>query len=137
MATALASYIGDGSIAFLSEDPELMAAHHGSEGLEDLMPLYPDKFVFCGVQPLVLQDIDSRNALEAYKKKYYNSPKLVLLDGRLYFIARNVSKAREMEEVYKAHTMVLAFLRQEANHLGAEEIAYLGNWEAEKYRRDK
>jgi rhamnose utilization protein RhaD (predicted bifunctional aldolase and dehydrogenase) len=136
-ASALASYIGDGSIAFLSEDRELIALHQSSRELEAQRPLYPDSLVFCGVEPLVLQDLNSRNALEAYQKKYYSSPKIVLLDGGLYFMAKNVRKAKEIEEVYKAHAMVLTSLRQEANHLSQAELAYLGNWDAEKYRRDR
>jgi rhamnose utilization protein RhaD (predicted bifunctional aldolase and dehydrogenase) len=137
IASALASYIGDGSIACLSEDRELMALHQGSRRLESQRPLYPDSFVFCGVEPLVLQDLNSRQALEMYRKKYYDSPKLVLLDGRPYFVAKNVRKAKEMEEVYKAHALVLASLQEEAIFLSENELAYLGNWEAEKYRKER
>lgn len=136
-ASALASYIGDGSIACLSEDRELMALHQCSERLESQRPLYPDSFVFCGVEPLVLRDLNSRQSLEMYRGKYHDSPKVVLLDGRLYFIAKNVRKAKETEEVYKAHALVLASLRQEAIYLSEFELAYLGNWEAEKYRKEK
>lgn len=139
VVSALSSYIGDGSIAYLSEDRELMALHHGYGlgGLDSQRPLYPDSFVFCGVEPLVLKDLNSRSALEEYQEKYYSPPKLVLLGGRLYFIAKNLRKAKEMEDVYKAHAMAAAYLQHEANYLGEEELAYLGNWEAEKYRRDK
>lgn len=137
MTSELAAYIGDGLIACLSEDQELIKIHQSNQGIESQRPLYPDSFVFCGVEPMILEDLKSPHALEKYREKYQTTPKVVLLNGLHYFIAQTVKKAKEVEEVYKAHTLVLASLLQAQNYLSDNELAYLGNWEAEKYRKEK
>lgn len=137
MTSELAAYIGDGSIACLSEDQELIKIHQSTQWIESQRPLYPDSFVFCGVEPMVVEDLKSPHALEGYREKYQTSPKVVLLNGLYYFIAQSVKKAKEVEEVYKAHALVLASLLQAPNYLSDDELTYLGNWEAEKYRKEK
>ena len=137
ITTELAAFIGEDSIACLSEDQELTRLHQDAGPIECQRPLYPDSFVFCGVEPMVLEDLNSHHALKTYKKKYRESPKVVLLNGRFYFIAQSVSKAKEVEEVYKAHAFVLTYLPKAPNFLSEDELAYLGNWEAEKYRKEK
>jgi rhamnose utilization protein RhaD (predicted bifunctional aldolase and dehydrogenase) len=137
MTSKLAAYIGDGSIACLSEDQELIKIYQSTQQLEHQRPLYPDSFVFCGVEPMVLEDLKSPRTLEMYRKKYQGSPKVVLLNGLHYFIAQSVKKAKEVEEVYKAHALVLGSLLQVPNYLSDDELAYLCNWEAEKYRKEK
>lgn len=138
--SVLSNYIGNELIAYLSEDQELQAVIQDlafERGRQTQKPLYPDSLVFCGEEPLVLQNLNSRRALDEYQEKYCSPPKIVLLRGALYFIAKNLRKAKEIEDVYKAHAMVAAHLQSEANYLSEDELAYLGNWEAEKYRREK
>jgi len=137
MTSELAAYIGDGSIACLSEDQELIKMYQSTQGIESQRPLYPDSFVFCGVEPMILEDLKSPHALEKYREKYQTSPKVVLLNGLHYFIAQSVKKAKEIEEVYKAHAIVLTSLLQVPNYLSDDELSYLGGWEAEKYRKEK
>ena len=137
MTSELAAYIGDGSIAYLSEDQELIKIQQSTQGIESQRPLYPDSFVFCGVEPMILEDLKSPHTLNRYWEKYQTSPKVVMLNGLHYFIAQTVKKAKEIEEVYKAHTLVLASLLQAPNYLSDDELSYLGNWEAEKYRKEK
>ena len=48
----------------------------------------------------------------------------------------NTKKAKEIEEVFKFHIMTLISSHtKEINYLSQEEIQYIGNWEAEKYRQ--
>ena len=76
--------------------------------------------------------------LKKYKDKYFEIPKVLVFENRLFFIASNIKKAKEMEEVMKFHIMVLEqSVKSDKNFLELEELAYLSNWEAEKYRRLK
>ena len=66
----------------------------------------------------------------------FELPKVVIFESKLFFIALNVKKAKEIEEVMKFHIMVLAqSSKSNKNFLEEEELAYLSNWEAEKYRQ--
>lgn len=136
-SSALASYFGEGFVAYLSEDQELLDLHRSLNWVESQRPLYPDSFVFCGLRPMILENIDSQASLREYEKNFQTRPKIVIFRGQLYFIARSVRKAREIEEIYKAHALVLTSLPRGPIHLSEDELAYLGNWEAEKYREEK
>jgi rhamnose utilization protein RhaD (predicted bifunctional aldolase and dehydrogenase) len=135
--TDIGEYIGGGVIAFLSEDRVLTDLLQNNKELFSQKPFYPDSFVFCGVLPLAIENLTDTQALETYRLTYQNSPKVINYRGRLYFIAKNIKKAKEIEEVYKAHILVLASMKERINFLSEDELAYLGNWEAEKYRREK
>ena len=43
-----------------------------------------------------------------------------------------IKKAKEMEEVFKFHIMVLVQNNKDINYLKVDELAYLSNWEAEQ-----
>jgi rhamnose utilization protein RhaD (predicted bifunctional aldolase and dehydrogenase) len=134
--TAIAKYVGDGSVAYLSEDCAILDLFNTQKTLFSLKPYFPDSFVFCGAAPLVLENLSDPSSLGAYREKYHDTPKVILYNGQIYFIAKNIKKAKEIEEVYKAHLLSLASMKRHINYLNAEELAYLGNWDAEKYRRD-
>lgn len=135
--TAIAEYVGDGSIAYLCEDRVITDLLDTHTALFSLQPFCPDSFVFCGIVPLVLENLSDSEALDAYRKSYHDTPKVILYGGQIYFIAKNIRKAKETEEVYKAHLLALSSMSGQINYLSDDELAYLGNWEAEKYRREK
>lgn len=137
VVTAIAEYMGDGSIAYLCEDRAITDLLKTHAVLFSLQPFCPDSFVFCGVVPLVVRNLSDKQALEAYRMDYQAAPKVIIYDGQLYFVAKNVRKAKEVEEVYKAHLLALVAMDGEVNYLSYEELSYLGNWEAENYRKNK
>ncbi len=121
-------------IAYLSDDSYLN--DNLSSPYIFSKPFCPDKMVYCGVSSLLLQDNISEK-IEDYKKRYHDIPKIVLYKGYLFFIAKNIKKAKEIEEVFKFHLMALIYSQtKEINFLPQEEIQYIGNWEAEKYRQN-
>jgi hypothetical protein len=74
--------------------------------------------------------------LQDYKKKYLDLPKVVIFNEHIFFIALNIKKAKEMEEVMKFHIMVLEKNKKNnKNFLEFQELSYLNNWEAENYRK--
>lgn len=135
--TELVSYIGENLVAYLSNDRELgdLLMKVGNPSAQ--RPLFPDSFVFCGVAPLVLENLDSPIPLQNYRERFRNNPKVIIFEGRHYFIAKSIKKAKDIEEVYKANLLVLSSMKKELIFLSDDELAYLGNWEAEQYRTDK
>jgi hypothetical protein len=53
----------------------------------------------------------------------------------LFFIGANLKKAREIEEVFKFHLYAAEAAAGDIKYVSEEELKYLGNWEAEKYRQ--
>ena len=136
-ATKLNEFLGGELVCILSEDRELDTLLQTGSHPTFHKPSVPDTFVFCGVEPLYLEDLNSQTPLREYNKKFHDTPKVVILNGKHYFIAKNIKKAKEVEDVYKAHILVLAQMKQNCAYLSDSEFAYLGNWEAEKYRQQK
>jgi hypothetical protein len=61
----------------------------------------------------------------------------LIYKGYIFFIAKNIKKAKEIEDVFKFHIMSLELNENNnINYLQESEIEYLGNWEAEKYRKE-
>ena len=100
-----------------------------------LTPFCPDSLVYCGISCVIINDIFDVKSIEQYKSKYYELPKVIIFEDKLYFIATNVKKAKEMEEVFKFHIMVLVQSNKNINYLEVDELAYLSNWEAEQFRQ--
>ena len=64
-------------------------------------PLNPDQLLYCGQSPLFIK-ADLKREIISYLKKYKTFPRVVILKKDIYFIAANVLKAREKEDVFKA-----------------------------------
>jgi len=136
LVTAIAKYVGDGLVAYLCEDSAIVGLLKTRKTLFSQKPYSPDSFVFCGAALLVVENLSDPGPLDAYREKYHDIPKVIHYDGQIYFLAKNIRKAKESEEVYKAHLLALASMKGQINYLSDDELAYLGSWEAEKYRRD-
>jgi len=124
------------NIAYLSEDSYLNEQLNQNKELFLQTPFCPDSLVFCGVSAVEIKDLFDASPLEIYKEDYFELPKIIIFENRLFLIAPNTRKAKEMEEVLKFHIMVLEkSLMNDKNFLAEDELAYLKNWEAEKYRQ--
>ena len=81
-------------------------------------------------------------AARSYFERHGVPPHVVLLksdDGtkHLFLVAQSIRKCREMEEVLKAHVLLLGAQKgSEVEYLSDSELAFLTNWEAEKYRQN-
>ena len=135
--TDIAKFVGNGSVAYLCEDRVVTHYLETQTTLFSQKPYCPDSLVFCGAAPLMVDNLSDTSVVEAYQKKYHDLPKIVIHGGQIYFLAKTTRKAMEIEEVYKAHLLTLASMKGQINYLSESELAYLCNWDAEKYRRDK
>jgi rhamnose utilization protein RhaD (predicted bifunctional aldolase and dehydrogenase) len=125
-------------IAYLSEDIYLNNSLTQSQYLFFKTPFCPDSLVFCGISSIIIDNLVDEAALKNYKKIYFEYPKVLIFENKLFFIASNVKKAKEIEDVMKFQIMVLKqSINFDINFLEMEELKYLGDWEAEKYRQNK
>jgi rhamnose utilization protein RhaD (predicted bifunctional aldolase and dehydrogenase) len=122
-------------IAYLSEDRTLYFLLEKNRKIFFTAPFCPDTFVFCGYEALELEDWNDSKSIVDYQKKYSDIPKVILFKDNIFFIAPHLKKAREMEDVFKFHLLVAEALKGNIEFLSEEELRYLGNWEAEKYRQ--
>ena len=124
------------NITYLSEDSYLNEQLSQNKELFLQTPFCPDSLVFCGVSAVEIKDQFDASPLEIYKEDYFELPKIIIFGNRLFLVAPNIKKAKEIEEVLKFHIMVLEkSLTDDKNFLADDELAYLNNWEAEKYRQ--
>ncbi|SCW85540.1 Rhamnose utilisation protein RhaD, predicted bifunctional aldolase and dehydrogenase [Paenibacillus tianmuensis] len=124
------------NIAYLSCDHDLKKLISTNQDLLNKSPFCPDGFVFCGVKPVIINNINDVESIKTYINEYYELPKIVVYQNDVFVIANNVKKAKEIEEVYKFHLMTLNTAGNRfVNYLSREEMDYLGNWDSEKYRQ--
>ncbi|MBU6452167.1 MAG: class II aldolase/adducin family protein [Cyanobacteria bacterium REEB67] len=130
-------------ISYLSEDEDLVAAAAGEASALLSAPLTPDQLVYCGPVALVLESIEEAAATEAvtaYFMKFQQPPRVILLkDGshrHVLLAGQNLHKCRDTEAVLKSVVLMLSrAARSSLQLLSKDEVDFLTNWEAEKYRQ--
>lgn len=99
-------------------------------------PCCPDTLIYCGYRVVRMQDATDVLAIRKYCKEFGTYPKVIVIEDRLYFIAQNLCKTLEVEDVFVGHIQTLIGAARTDCALPEEELHYLGNWEAEKYRQN-
>lgn len=125
---------GSHEIAYLSEDQQILQIRREHPALLEVWPTSPDAFVFNGFVPCKLTALSEEELLQ-YQEMYVILPKVVIYQDNLFFIHQSVRKTKEMEDVYKFHLMALCNAQGEVESLPREELLYLADWEAEKFRQ--
>jgi rhamnose utilization protein RhaD (predicted bifunctional aldolase and dehydrogenase) len=134
--SALINSLGNTSnIAYLSFDFELNNLIKTKRKNFFSPPFCPDGLVYCGVRPLEINNLEDRIPFLEYHKLYLQPPRVVIYDNKIFFVAQNLKKAREIEDVFKFHIMTLCIADDNINYLSDDELMYLNNWEAEKFRQ--
>jgi rhamnose utilization protein RhaD (predicted bifunctional aldolase and dehydrogenase) len=125
-------------VVYLSEDQKLNEALCSQADLYSIPPFCPDSLVYCGVKAAFLDHLEDRKGLEEYLAQYYELPKIIIANEQLYIVAISVPKAKSIEEVLKFNILVIEQDKEsnELQLLSNEELAYLSNWEAEKFRQN-
>lgn len=90
---------------------------------------FPDCLIYCGVKILF-----GINNIQEYKELYGEYPKIIIENQSLYINSHSLTKCRDIEEVLKSNLLILDSNLQK-NYLSNEEICFLNNWDAEKYRK--
>jgi rhamnose utilization protein RhaD (predicted bifunctional aldolase and dehydrogenase) len=123
------------NISYLSNDIFLNDLMKSNKKLFFEKPFCPDSFVFCGICALEINDFLDLSLINFYQKKYLSLPKIIIYNNNIFIISESVKKAKEIEDVLKFHLMILSHNNSNINFLSQDELKYLGNWEAEKFRQ--
>jgi FMN phosphatase YigB (HAD superfamily)/rhamnose utilization protein RhaD (predicted bifunctional aldolase and dehydrogenase) len=123
------STFGVENISYLCEDKEIIYYLNNKQELFKEKITFPDCLIYCGVK--VLFGIDN---IEIYKNKYEEYPKVIVENKAVYINSHSITKCREIEEVFKSSLLILDSHFQKV-YLENEEICFLNNWDAEKYRK--
>ena len=127
-------------VSYLSEDRVIENYINNNNLTKHLFKsFFPDKVVYCG-NDFVLIDENVEESLEINIKNYIHHngeiPKIFIKkneDSFLCYICSNsLKKCLEIESVLKSH---LLCYQKNNELLTDDEIQYLNNWDAEKYRK--
>jgi len=123
------------NIAYLSEDTILNNALKANRKLFLKKPFCPDTLVYCGISSMELSNIENNIETKQHINNYYETPKTIIYKDKLFIIAKNIKKAKEIEEVLKFHIITLTQSSDNVNFLEFDEMIHLSNWEAEQFRQ--
>ena len=122
-------------ISYLSDSVFLNDLLKARKNLFFVGPFCPDSFVFCGASAIEIEDLSDLRLVKQYEEKYFSLPKICIYLNNIFVIAESVKKAKEVEDVLKFHLMILSHNQSDINFLPKNELDYLSNWEAEKFRQ--
>ncbi len=134
---------GSELVSYLSEDQKLMEAAAKTAEVFLTPPLTPDQLVYCGPAALVLESQDQAAAAQAvrnYLQSFRQPPRVVIVKGKgehhVLILGQSLHKCKETEDVLKSVVIMLDSAKASAmQFLSQDEVDYLSNWEAEKYRQ--
>ena len=89
-------------VSYYSEDSLLGKLIHLKNSKNFVKPLNPDQLLYCGESPLIVKS-SLEASIKAYIGKNRTYPRVIIIKKSVYFIAWNVLKAKEREDVFKAH----------------------------------
>ena len=122
-------------VCYLSEDAQLKSALKSRRDMFFAKPSCPETLIFCGACCVEIKDFKDRQVILDYNKKYGQLPKVVVFQDDIFFVASTMKKAKEAEDVFKAHILSLTMAKGGFNCLSDQEIKYLSDLESEKYRQ--
>jgi len=138
--TAISALFSDlednNNITYLTEDTQIIQSVKENLSSFTTTPFCPDSLVYCGFKSIILKDLNDSSAIANYKQEYFELPKIVIFNNNVFIRAINIKKAKEIEEVLKFNCLAIKFSPNNPQLLKNEELGYLSNWEAEKFRQE-
>src|SRR6478672_5726061 len=95
----------------------------------------PDQLIYNGFIPIDLKEL-SKQEIKKYSVQFDSFPKVIVYRKRIFFLNKNVRKAKEMEEVFKYHLLSLRNCKGKASYLRSDDNEFLSASESEKYRQN-
>ena len=133
------SVYNENHISYLSEDSYINNFLEKGDKDNKLQHIFktfiPDKLVYCGVHFVDSNENNLSKAIPEYITKFNEKPKVFLIKEdtyNLYISSNSIRKCQDIESVLKSHLMCY---NENNIILEDNEIKYLNNWEAEKFRK--
>ena len=117
------------NVSYLCEDATIKHYLNNKIELFKESITFPDFLIYCGLEILF-----GLSYIEEYKNIYNEPPKIIIDDENIYINSISITKCKEIEEVLKSNLIILD-TDLKKNVLSFEEICFLNNWDAEKYRK--
>jgi len=117
-----------------SDDTVIQQTLYTEDPSTKIWPFCPDTLIYCGVRPVFLEHMHDLDPITRYIEMYQDHPKVIVVNKHVYFCSSTLKKAREAQELFKFHLLVTQ-QTQNVQRLKLSEVAYLSNWDAEKYRQ--
>jgi rhamnose utilization protein RhaD (predicted bifunctional aldolase and dehydrogenase) len=115
-------------------DPQLNKAIVAREGTL-MVHFCPDVFIYLGAAIFSVEQGAAAD-LESYQNNYGVFPSIFVRDGMAFIRAKNYKKLKETEDMLRFYLLVSSDdEKRDLSGLDRAEIAYLGNWDAEKFRQ--
>ena len=95
-------------------------------------PLNPDSLLYCGLS-LMGSNGNLKRSIEKYKYKYRSYPRVIKIKDKIYFVAENILKAKEIEDVFKSHLYLYSGASQKRS-LSKDDIKRLESYNPQKNR---
>lgn len=106
---------------YYKTNPELFKQHHS----------VPDELIYCGIKIAFINELKD---ICEYYTLYQELPKIIVINHNIYMISHSITKCREIEEVLLSKILV-SQNNNNKTFLSPDEICFLNNWDAEKYRQ--
>ena len=106
---------------YYKTNPELFKQQHS----------VPDELIYCGIKIAFINDLKD---ICEYYTLYQELPKIIVINHHIYMISHSITKCREIEEVLLSKILV-SQNNNNKTFLSPDEICFLNNWDAEKYRQ--
>jgi len=129
ITTVVNNLFNTNNVSYLCEDSKIKDYLNNKIELFKESITFPDCLIYCGLEILF-----GLIYIEEYKNKYNEPPKIIIDDGNIYINSNSITKCKEIEEVLKSNLLILD-TDLKKNVLSFEEICFLNNWDAEKYRK--
>lgn len=124
------------NVKLLCNDDHVIQQFLGTEDSDaEVWPFCPDTLIYCGVRPVYLSSLYDANTIQKYLDKFQEYPKVIIINTQVYFCANSLKKAKDAQDLFKFHLSVRQYSNSNIQRLTLDEIAYLSNWDAEKYRQ--
>lgn len=123
-------------ISYLSQDKTIIKLIKKNKLIALNKPLSPDFIVYCGFHAIELSNINNPATLIFYKNKYHEIPKVVIYKEHIFFIAQNINKAKQIEDVVKSQLIITDLAKNKLHYLPLQEQKFLANCTDEKYRKN-
>lgn len=137
LTNKISALLGGNNISYLSEDICLNSLLKTQPELFHITPFCPDKMVYCCADAVKISTLIDNDPILKFKKNYNDIPKVIIYEDMIFLTGSTIKKCKEVEEVLKFHILALSNIeKQNYNLLSSIELAYIGNWEAEKYRQN-